>query len=150
MPDVGRWLDRVLIPLMFAPVRRAANWSESLADALARRTSWCPLEHRVAVTIDDCDDTDLINVSIEGVVRGCSRGPDGRSSDLLIELSTSIAYNGRFVSDSVWWLVATSSLHWHRTDRLLFSWAAVRLVDALSIPGATRNRTIGIGRLRLG
>lgn len=101
------------------------------------------------MTFDDSDDNDLIDVSVDGVVRACSSGANGSTPDLLIELNKSVAYNGRFNSDSVWWLVATSSMHWHRTDRLLLSWAAVRLVDALSIPTATRNRTIGVGRLRL-
>jgi hypothetical protein len=104
----------------------------------------------VAVTIDDSDDYDLINVSVDGVVRSCRSGAPGLSSDLLIELNTSLVYNGRFMSDAVWWLVATPSLHWHRTDRLLFSQeVTLALVSTSGWPAATRSRTEGPGRARV-
>lgn len=98
MRDFGLWLEQVIAPLLFAPLRGAARQSESLANVLARRFSWSPLGCRVLVTFDDSDDNDLIDVSVDGAVRACSSGANGSTPDLLIELNTSVAYNGRFSS----------------------------------------------------
>ena len=136
--------------VMFAPVRVANAWSEALGEAVAKRVSWSPVEEHVVITIDDSDDNVLVNTSIHGVIRCGARASDGSAGDdLLIELKSAVAYHGRFDSDSISWLVATPCIRRQPPQSLLFSWAAVRLIDALSFPAATRNRTVGFGRLRL-
>lgn len=139
------------LSLVFAPVRLAAAWSEALGEGIVERLSWTPVEQAVVINIDDSDDDALLNTVACGVVRGVTRGSDGAvGDDLLIELNSAIAYRGQqFDGQFISWLVATPCVGAHRTKSLLLSWAAVRLIDALTFPAATRSRTVGLGRLRL-
>lgn len=138
------------LSLVFAPVRLAAAWSAVLGEAIVDRLSWSPTEQAVVINIDDSDDDALLNTVACGIVRGVSQASDrSMGGDLLIELNSAIAYHGQFKGEFIAWLVATPCVGGHRTKSLLLSWAAVRLIDALSFPAATRSRTVGLGRLRL-
>lgn len=127
-----------------APV--APQWSETVADLIARIVTWSPISRRLSVTFDDSDDERLSSVTVTGVVRACNVRTDGTPTDMLIELDKPITHAGH---TEVRWLVARPCLRWYRTNRLLLSWSAARLINASSFVDATFDRTVGIGRVHL-
>jgi hypothetical protein len=101
------------------------------------------------ITIDESGDAALTNSTLYGTIRACGVAHDGTPTDLLVELDTEVDYAGHYSTSGIQWLVTTPCLGLHRTNRLLLTWTAARIVDAPSFRDATYHRTIATGRLRL-
>ena len=125
------------------------RWTEALMDRLARKTRWSPIGSRLAITVDESGDAALTNVTLRGTIRACDVADDGTPTDLLVELDAEIDYAGHYSRAGIRWLVMRPCLGLRRTNRLLLTWAAARIVDAPSFRDATYSRTIATGRLRL-
>ncbi len=119
------------------------------ADLLARISRWSPIGSPVALTIDDSGDERLIGITVSGRVRACDVGVDGTPTDLLVELDGQIAYKGHYVRQDISWLMTRPCLRWRRTNRMVLSWSAARIVDASSFRDGTYDRTIATGRVWL-
>lgn len=117
-------------------------------DQLARQTPWSPIGERVAITVEDSGDERLTKRSLYEIVRACSVRGDGTPTDLVIELDETLHYHGHRGRVDLRWLVARPCFQWRRMNRLLLTWAAVRIIDARALVDATHDRTIGTARIR--
>jgi hypothetical protein len=117
----------------------------AIGSYIAKCTLWTPLNKRVAITIDDSDDPNLIGRRLRGIVRGA----DSARAMLLVHLSERIDYEGHYTSLGLEMIVATAAARWHCANRLLLTGSIVRLVDAPSFALQGFGRTIGTGRLVL-
>jgi hypothetical protein len=119
--------------------------SGAIADLLARQRCWTPLSKDVTADIDDSDDSRLIGRRLCGKVRAF----DPTTGMLLLHLVERFDYEGRYTARDVDIIVTTPAVRSHRTNRLLLTWSAVRIVDASSFALQSFSRTIATGRLAL-
>lgn len=119
------------------------------ADLLARVSRWSPIGCPVALTIDDSGDERLIGITVSGRVRACDVDVDGTPTDLLVELDGEITYAGHYMRRDILFVMTRPCLRWRRTNRMVLSWSAARIVDASSFRDGTYDRTIATGRVRL-
>lgn len=124
------------------------RFTERLYDRIARKISWSPIGERLAVSIEDSADERLMRQTLYGTIRACDVRSDGTPTDLVIELDAPIQYAGHYRRTGIRWLVARPCFQWRRTNRLLLTWAAVRVMDAPALVDATYDKTIGTARLR--
>ena len=98
--------------------------------------------------IDASDDAYLVGQDLEGTIRAC----DFQSGSVLIQLNRRLDYKGHYLARDLEVVMSVPVLRFHGPGRLLFTWSAVRVVDAPSFRAAGQgfSNTIATGRLVLG
>jgi hypothetical protein len=152
-----------------------SGFLDRIADRLASLICrpWSPVGRRVWIAFDDARDAALSGVTVYGCIRGWNAS-DGLPTDLLVELDRPFTFGrsspiaeGRqhhvdavtlsedstlracFRGHEIRHLVTRPCLVWRRTPRIVFSWAAARIVAASSFADAHFDCTVGTGRIGL-
>lgn len=124
-----------------------AKLVESMAVVLVRHTRWSPIGRRVAIAFDGSTEALLVGRTAYGIVRAYGVGSDGTLAELLIETDDEVDHHGDYRDSATRWLVTRPYLEARRTSTLLFSWTAVRIIDASSFVDATDDRIFATGRV---
>ena len=116
---------------------------------LARRQSWDPVGRRVQLSVTDSGDAALLGKTILATIRATSRDDKGELALSLLDLDHDIAYEGHYARHGIKIVVTRPYLRWHDLNRLLVTFAVVRVVDAESFDRDQSQRIIAIASMRL-